>query len=547
MSLPLIGDMNASFNIKNISFTVVELPGGVTRMQFGYIINNKAKTSDNYKSYNSMTFRDGIAESFSDAFQGGSSYSSLNTSSLGAPKWGINPVVGVYIDFGLSTLNEATDPQFEFMGGGVFLGATASYTVAWYALIPVVFIPCYFGVSGELSVMFSAGASASADSTLTFDSMDTTNYDLNKQFEFDAALVANATVQVYAGVGLCGTIGVRGGVQMNANYIYYPTAPTGYSTNGLGLTFSLNMRVDALLFAIPIPCYTFKDLNYGYFKEVTESKNGGASLLGAKGESLSTDNTEVRLKEFDDNPSEWLPAGLLKGGFSQSGKKILNENGYDRPDSQLLDLGNGQTLLVFLDTDTSKSDLEKTVLKYSVYSNGTWSDPIVIQDDGTADFQPNICDAGDAVIISWMSSDISTAKTGNPNQYLTTMEIYTTLLNKSTLQIGNIDRLTEDGYYDYEPNAIYDDATGDRAVYYIKSSAKDSFVSTVDSTSNDCVIVYMLYDAETGWQRDSYFDNEVASQEDAEILIANWKGQRFLSSPIDDSNLTDPLITDSMR
>jgi hypothetical protein len=557
LTLPLIGEMNAVFKIANISLAIEELPDGITRLKFGYVVTKKfqsenAGKADNDVDYDSMSYKEGIASSFATAFNKDASFDeSSDMSSLGAQQWGIYPVVGVYIDFGLSYITDAdgidTNPQFEFMGGGVFLGGIATYKVAWYSLLPVVFIPCYFGVAGQLSLILDIGASASPDSTLTYDGIETTGYELNKEFEFDAALRACAYVQIYAGVGLCGTIGVRGGGQVDANYIYYPTVMTGYSQNGLGLTFSLKLWVDAFLFSIPIPLYSFDELKFGYFKEVSENKKN-TSLMAVNEEELSKDRLEIRLKEFNDQPSTWLPSGSgmqLMGGFKQKPSITLNENGYDRPDAQLLDLGAGNTLLVFLDKDTSRDDLEKTVLKYSVYSNGSWNEPLVIQNDGTADFQPNLCEAGDNVMISWVSSDPSVEKTGDANQYLGCLEIYTALLNKSTLELGPIERLTEDGYYDYEPAGMYDDKTGDRAVYYIKSSIKDSFVASVDSTGNDCVIVYMLYDAGQGkWLRDYYYDNEVASPEAAQILIEKWKGQRFLSSPIDELNMTDPLIFD---
>lgn len=269
-------------------------------------------------------------------------------------------------------------------------------------------------------------------------------------------------------------------------------------------------------------------------------------------ESYSEENDydNVMLRERREGDSEWVAnanSGIsLFSGFKPTNETTLVYNSYERPpDSQVVDLGGGDYMLVFIDTDSSRGELERTVLKYAFCKSGEWSDPMVIQNDGTADFQPNVADAGDNVAITWISSHPNTEKTGDPIQYLTTMEVYTVLVNKTTGDVGEITRLTNDSYYDYSPTVVYDSQTGDMAVYYIKSSEGSSFMETANSFSNDCIITYMLYDAEMGrWLTDYYYPEEVSDPEVAEELISQWGGQRFLPSPIDELGMSDPLITD---
>lgn len=294
-------------------------------------------------------------------------------------------------------------------------------------------------------------------------------------------------------------------------------------------------------------------------------KSGFKSMLSSDGVSLFTaDNNNdistisysyensygddnVLLRKRDTGDSEWVAnSGIsLFSGFITSNEKTLVKNSYERPDSQVVNLGNGNYMLVFIDTDSSRGELERNVLKFAVYKDGNWSNPSVIQNDGTADFQPNITDAGENVAISWISSAPEVEKTGDPTQYLTTMEVYTTLINKTTGEIGKITRLTNDAYYDYSPTVVYDSTTGDMAVYYIKSSIGNSFLETANSFTNDCIITYMLYDNSKGkWLTDYYYPEEVSDESLAEELIKKWGGQRFLPSPIEDLNMSDPLIVD---
>lgn len=261
----------------------------------------------------------------------------------------------------------------------------------------------------------------------------------------------------------------------------------------------------------------------------------------------SDENVYLRKRTTGD--SQWTANAndgiSLYSGFTASDETTLVENSYERPDSQVVDLGNGDYMLLFIDTDSSRGELERTVLKYAFYRNGSWSEPSVIQADTTADFQPNAMIAGDNVAVTWISSEPDAEKTGDATQYLTTMEVYTTLIDKNTGAVGEITRLTNDSYYDYSPTVIYDDVTGDMAVYYIKSSTGSSFIDTANSFTNDCIITYMLYDNKLGkWLTDYYYPEEVSDEDTAAELIKNWGGQRFLPSPIDELNMSDPLITD---
>lgn len=260
-------------------------------------------------------------------------------------------------------------------------------------------------------------------------------------------------------------------------------------------------------------------------------------------------NNNVMLRKRTTGDSEWVASEndevSAYSGFKPINERTLVKNSYERPDSQVADLGDGNYMLAFIDTDSSRGELERTVLKYAFYKNGAWSQPVVVQNDGTADFQPNVADAGDDIAITWISSDPDTEKTGDPTQYLTTMEVYTTLVNKATGEIGEITRLTKDSYYDYAPTVVYDSTTGDMAVYYIKSSVGSSFLETANSFTNDCIITYMLYDSNMcKWLTDYYYPEEVSDESAAEELIKNWGGQRFLPSPIDELGMSDPLITD---
>lgn len=262
---------------------------------------------------------------------------------------------------------------------------------------------------------------------------------------------------------------------------------------------------------------------------------------------ISDDSVYLRTRTTGDSVWRGSDGDIsLFSGFTLSSEKTLVENSYERPDSQVVDLGNGDYMLFFIDNDSSKGELERTTLKFATYKNGSWSQPKVVQEDGTADFQPSVMSAGDKVAVAWISSDPGAEKTGDATQYLTTMEVYTTLIDKKSETVGEITRLTNDVYYDYDPTVIYDSTTGDIIVYYLMSTDMgESFLEAANSFTNNCIIAYMLYDNSKGkWLKDYYYPEEISNPDVAQELIDNWGGQRFLAAPIPDLGMNDPLITD---
>lgn len=453
--------------------------------------------------------------------------------------------VGVYFDFTYTSIsnpnNGANDTACVFTGVGGYIGVSAGVKMAWYTILPVVFIPAYFGIdiSGNVLGFFGAGTDTSQPK-ITYDAANnaTVNFD-DKLGEFHASVKMAATVQVYVGVGLAGTIGLRGGGTFSAMGLWEPSDLV--SDWGGDLVFTAGIWIDLFLFSVPLQ-YSFPDIKIGSFEEYANLSNQVRML----GDADAPAEFEVR-RPYTDAPSEWLPEGAqTRSAFSAVSTQTIVQNAYEHPDVQLLKLKNGSVFMAFLDTDPSREAAERTVLKYAVYQNGTWSSPYVVQDDETADFQPSICEMdGGKVMISWLSSDPDHTAAEDSSEYLSKLEVYTAVIDPASKTVSDETQLTTDEYFDYTPTSVYDEATGDRVVYYVKTAQKGSAAEMANSYANDCVIVYMLYSHEKGkWMFDEYYPNEVDSPESEKFLIDHWHGQRFLSSPIPELGKDVPNIAD---
>ena len=63
-------------------------------------------------------------------------------------------------------------------------------------------------------------------------------------------------------------------------------------------------------------------------------------------------------------------------------------------------------MLVFVDDDPARKDVNKRAVCYSIYENGAWSAPDFIDNDGTLDDYPNLDDLGDGrILVTWSSAD----------------------------------------------------------------------------------------------------------------------------------------------
>ncbi len=589
IELPLLGDSGFNFDFPFVSVSIDKTDTGY-RMSIGVgvlQVVDKIRGS-NISDYDDVT---GIKDIFSikhpfDTFSKGikesaSFISNLNdvakksadaakkaTSALGAPTWKFDVQLGAYFEF---TYVELTNPENGavytdaiFTGVGGYIGVSGGFQMAWYTIIPVVFLPAYFGIEIDASILGYFGAATDQSKPkITYESATNAKVDYGKSLgKFDMSIRMSAKVQVYVGVGLCGLLGLRGGATVEVMGQYAPSEVV--SDWGAAITFTAGIWVDLFLFSIPLQ-YKFPELKFGSFKEIAEASQQIQNNVKAKS------NFELRAP-YSTKDSSWLPSGtasnntvksndglssLLPGspeymaGFSESSSYTLVSDGYEHPDVQLLKLSDGSIFMAFLDTDTSREDSERTVLKYAVYKDGKWSDPAVVSDDGTADFQPSICEMDNSrVMIAWLSSDPQKQISEEAEDYLASLEVYTAVIDyDAKTPVSEVTRLTTDEYYDYLPLAAYDEVTGDRAVYFVKTASNGSAVEMSNSYTNDCVVVYMLYsdpenDGEGRWLFDYYYDDEVGSEEEKQILIDNWKGQRFLASPIPEFGIDVPNISD---
>ena len=80
-------------------------------------------------------------------------------------------------------------------------------------------------------------------------------------------------------------------------------------------------------------------------------------------------------------------------------------NEYQYSDVKMACLPSGKQVMMWVSDDTAKADINRTVLKYKIYSDGKWSEAKTIADDGTAIGEFQICSSGDKVYVVYQKAN----------------------------------------------------------------------------------------------------------------------------------------------
>ena len=138
---------------------------------------------------------------------------------------------------------------------------------------------------------------------------------------------------------------------------------------------------------------------------------------------------------------------------------------------------NGTKVMIFQGYDSERSELNRTVLQYSVCKNGSWTTPKAVLDDGYADMYADMAVADGKLVLAWQKekSEIEGSISDGANTILNDVakksEIWTAVFDEASGTFTQTTQLTNNDKPDMMPKVS--EGSDGAAVTWLRSSSED--------------------------------------------------------------------------
>ena len=140
------------------------------------------------------------------------------------------------------------------------------------------------------------------------------------------------------------------------------------------------------------------------------------------------------------------------------------------------------TMLVWTGDIASRTTGNHTAVVYSLLnkSTGRWSAPVMIDDDGTADSDPDVATDGTDIYVTWVNAKKTFAAQPSLSEYAANTEINIAKFDPQTGAFGNSVSVTDNSTLDYKPSVAVKD--GKAVVAWLGNSANSIFAVSGKNT-----------------------------------------------------------------
>ena len=176
-------------------------------------------------------------------------------------------------------------------------------------------------------------------------------------------------------------------------------------------------------------------------------------------------------------------------GRNTAGGDTVKNLVYPYGNAQTITLSGSTKLMVWLDDDQSRNLTNKTALYYSVLSNGEWSEPQQIENDGTPDFDFSLCRAGSGAALVWQDAKEPVAENVTEEELAKKIEL--SYIEYDGGEFQEVISLTEGESYEYSPK-LYS-TYSDRYVIWTQNDS-DSILPGTDDTAESIYFAHIDYD-----------------------------------------------------
>lgn len=392
----------------------------------------------------------------------------FDVSALGAATMGPKGDVDMEV-YGFVEGSFDFDGSLKEVSGNLIIKLSAKVSQEWQTAI----------LSVPVVIKASLGAEIESQSTIGFDFDDATLY---MGGELDVVL---PSVKLSAGVGVSkiADLSVYGAASNNVNVEFDTSVVIGTLKGELGVSAKV-LFVSAEL---PLLSGSWQYYHSGVSMQNSYAIFSAQTLLDETSYSIDRSNLATQ--------SAWLGAERTYSTLSDptmNDASLLQSSVYANANPLLAETDDGTQILVGTADIADRTDGNHTAIVYSINSGGTWSEPVIIQDDGTADFYPTITTSGDDVYVAWMNAN----QTFDADVELTALSAACEI-TVATLSDGDwtYKTLTNDSALDVYPNL---NTVGD-TVYLVWTTNSENDILSMTGTNTVCL------SSNADWKTNTYF------------------------------------------
>jgi hypothetical protein len=245
------------------------------------------------------------------------------------------------------------------------------------------------------------------------------------------------------------------------------------------------------------------------------------------------DNYSIIERSYAENASRFVANDYVSLFAFNSASKVeqtLKTNIYPYSELQIEELADGTVIAVWLDDNTSRSDVNRTSIYYSVQKDGVWSEPEEVDDDGTADFSPYMAVIDGKARLVWSNAKKVMSETDDVKDIFGAWEISYAEFDGE--KFSNIQTLTDNDATDMTP-VVFGEGESIFAAW-TENSSNDVF-----SSDRDFKVVFCELGGENEIYADDLYavDSIAASVIDGKVVIAY-----SMDSDGDESDVSDKEI-----
>lgn len=465
--VPVIGGEDFDFDFSTIPI-VAEKAGNTFRIGIGIEMKEGNLFSLKQNAWNNL--KKNIESKNEDFLNGEREYKlakKFGTLSTGLKK----NVKGSIYGYAEGTISKGRVQSIQ--GMGVF-DISFSVKKQWQKV--VAYVPLLLSIKG--------GASVDATTSIGFDYSEKVVY-TNGTVELELP-----EIKVAGGVGVIsvGDASAYGGIQnvlsIDKDHVQdYVTGDMGVSLNFL--------------------CFSKEKSLWPYKRKVIYDSTGGIVTSGIKKHSLlGTEEEYVIDRSNQNNASDWKSDVEETGTASKM--RVLQENTYTQSNPQIVALDDGTILMIHTADLSERKTGNHTALVYSLYNKEKrkWSEPEIVEDNGTADYYPTLATDGKTAYVAWVDSNSdSFSADASMEEVASSCEVKVAKFDTDTKTFVDSQALCHNDCADVMPSLTIKD--GEAYIAWISNSEND--ILTLSGNNS----VYYGHCKEGKWMTEKLFSQSL--------------------------------------